>query len=140
MGPENNNGPVVAYMDGQPVEMAGETLQFTVAHMEGGEIVPDTPDISAGGVSVADITAAIGTMSKAWAAVSVVIEEAARAVRQIVRQLARAWEFQQAMKWAEAYNRPLANRYHHTKKKRTRKKYAKQILAWYWEEVRGCCD
>ncbi len=30
---------------------------------------------------------------------------------------------------------PLAYRYRHTKKKRTRKKYAKRILAWYREEV-----
>lgn len=140
MGPEKSNGPVVAYMDGQPVEMAGEPLQFTVAHMEGGEIVPDTPDFSAGGVSVAEITAAIGTVTKAWGAVTAAIEEAARTVRQIVRQLARAWEFQQAMKWAEAANRPLAARYHHTKKKRIRKKYTKRILSWYREEILQCCD
>lgn len=140
MGSENSGGHFVAYIDGKPVEMAGEPLQFTVTHMEGGEIVPDTPDFSAGGVSVAEIAAAIGTVSEVWDTVTVAIEEAARAIRQIVRQLTRAWEFQQAMKWAEAYNRPLANRFHHTKKKRTRKKYEKRIRAWYWEEVRGCCD
>ena len=36
---------------------------------------------------------------------------------------------------AEAANRPLAARYHRTKKKRIRKKYAKRILAWYREEI-----
>ena len=41
----------------------------------------------------------------------------------------------EAMRWASVYNRPLAYRYRHTKKKRTRKKYAKRILAWYREEV-----
>lgn len=137
MGPENSVGPLVAYIDGQPVELAERPVQFTVAHMEGGEIVPDTPDFSAGGVSAAEITAAIDTMSKVWAAVAVTIEEAGRTIRQIVRQFIRAWEFQQAMKWAEAYNRPLAYRYHHTKKKRTRKKYAKRILEWYRTEVGG---
>ena len=38
-------------------------------------------------------------------------------------------------RWAEVANRPLAARYHRTKKKRIRKKYAKRILAWYREEV-----
>lgn len=46
-----------------------------------------------------------------------------------------ALEFREAMRWASVYNRPLAYRYRHTKKKRTRKKYAKRILAWYREEV-----
>lgn len=137
MGPENSNGSMAAYMDGQPLEMAGEIQEFTVAHMEGGEAAPDTLDFSAGGVSMADITAAIDTISKVWATVSVAIEAAARTFRQTVRQLARAWEFQQAMKWATRYNRPLANRYHHTKKKRIRKKYAKRILEWYRAEVLG---
>lgn len=41
----------------------------------------------------------------------------------------------EAMRWASVYNRPLAYRYRHTKKKRTRKKYAKRILTWYREEV-----
>ena len=41
----------------------------------------------------------------------------------------------QALLWADAANRPLAARYHRTKKKRIRKKYAKRILAWYREEI-----
>ena len=49
-----------------------------------------------------------------------------RAIREAVEE---------AMRWASVYNRPLAYRYRHTKKKRTRKKYAKRILAWYREEV-----
>ena len=43
--------------------------------------------------------------------------------------------FRKALRWAEAANRPLAARYHRTKKKRIRKKYAKRILAWYREEI-----
>ena len=46
-----------------------------------------------------------------------------------------AEEFRKALRWAEAANRPLAARYHRTKKKRIRKKYAKRILAWYREEI-----
>lgn len=62
-------------------------------------------------------------------------KDAAREQRAI-REAARvALEFQEAMRWASVYNRPLAYRYRHTKKKRTRKKYAKRILTWYREEV-----
>ena len=49
--------------------------------------------------------------------------------------LQAAEEFRKALRWAEAANRPLAARYHRTKKKRIRKKYAKRILTWYREEI-----
>ena len=49
--------------------------------------------------------------------------------------MVRACEMEKALRWAEAANRPLAARYHRTKKKRIRKKYAKRILAWYREEI-----
>ena len=39
-----------------------------------------------------------------------------------------------ALRWAEAANRPRAARYHRTKKKRIRKKYAKRIREWYRTE------
>ena len=41
----------------------------------------------------------------------------------------------ETLRWARCCNRPLYNRYTHTKKKRTRKKYAKRILEWYRTEV-----
>jgi len=63
------------------------------------------------------------------------LEEATRAVADAWEAIKGAAEFQKAMRWAEAANRPLAARYHHTKKKRIRKKYAKRILAWYREEI-----
>lgn len=47
-------------------------------------------------------------------------------------------EMETALRWARCYNRPLYNRYTHTKKKRTRKKYAKRILEWYRTEVAPC--
>ena len=40
-----------------------------------------------------------------------------------------------ALRWASVDNRKLYNRYHHTKKKRIRKKYAKRILEWYRAEI-----
>ena len=63
------------------------------------------------------------------------LEEATRAVADAWEAIKGAAEFQKAMRLASAYNRPLAYRYRHTKKKRTRKKYAKRILAWYREEI-----
>lgn len=140
MGEENNAAKTVAYIDGEPVEVAGEPMQFTVAHIEGGEIVPDTPDFSAGTVSMEDLAAAIDTMKNVWAAVTTTTEVAASAIRKCAKQLVRAWEFQQAIAWAEVYNPRTAHFYRHTKKRRIRKKYAKRILAWYQEEVLGCCD
>ena len=56
-------------------------------------------------------------------------------MRNIVATMVRAREMEKAIRWAEVANKPLAYRYHHTKKKRTRKKYAKRILEWYREEV-----
>ena len=131
MGSKNSNSHFMVYFDGKPVELAQEPAQFVVAHTESGKIVQDTPDFSAGGVSAAEITAAIGAASRAWAAASTTVEKMAGA-------LAKAWELYQAMKWVEAYNKPLASRYHHTKKKRIRKKYARRILIWYREEVHEC--
>lgn len=47
-------------------------------------------------------------------------------------------ELAKALRWASVGNRPLYNRYRHTKKKRIRKKYAKRILEWYRTEVAPC--
>ena len=65
----------------------------------------------------------------------VALEEAAAAVTKIWGAVQAAEEFRKALRWAEAANRPLAARYHRTKKKRIRKKYAKRILTWYREEI-----
>ena len=69
-------------------------------------------------------------------------EDAKRERRAIQQAVADTWSaimeaeaFRKALRWAEAANRPLAARYHRTKKKRIRKKYAKRILAWYREEI-----
>lgn len=63
------------------------------------------------------------------------LAEAVRAVADAWGAIVAAEEFRKALRWAEAANKPLACRYHRTKKKRIRKKYAKRILAWYREEV-----
>ena len=74
------------------------------------------------------------------------VAEAAETIKALADELAVIWaeaaaamvrarEMEKAIRWAEVANRPLAARYHRTKKKRIRKKYAKRILAWYREEV-----
>lgn len=67
--------------------------------------------------------------------VAVIWAEVAGAVRSVVAAMVRVREMEKAIRWAEVANRPLAVRYHRTKKKRIRKKYAKRILSWYRGEV-----
>lgn len=116
MGPENSGGPVVAYLDGQPVEI-GQTLP---------EI---TPDYSAGGVSAEDAAEAMATVSKVWADVSITMEVAAEGLRAFMYSM----ELAMAVNPARIFEPDLAHRYIHTKKKRTRKKYEKRIMAWFRE-------
>lgn len=105
MGPENSVGPLVAYIDGQPVELAERPVQFTVAHMEGEGIVPE------------------------WGDISVTVEVAADSLRAFMYHL----ELGVSVHLARIFKPALAHRYIHTKKKRTRKKYEKRIMAWFWE-------
>lgn len=109
MGPDGKDTAQAAvYIDGQPVQYAGEiTLPEKVAE----------------------------AMAEGFRAICIAIEEAAAAVTKIWGAIQAAEEFRKALRWAEAVNRPLAARYHRTKKKRIRKKYAKRILAWYREEI-----
>ena len=123
MGPENSGGPVVAYLDGQPVEI--------------GQDLPEiTPDYSAGGVSAEDAAEAMAAASKAWADVSITMEVAAEGLRAFFYSL----ELDMAMNLARIFEPELIRRYQHTKKKRTRKKYEKRILAWFGEVWGKCSD
>lgn len=65
-------------------------------------------------------------------------EELAKAIREMTAEVAAQQEMETALRWASVDNRPLYNRYRHTKKKRIRKKYAKRILEWYRTEVAPC--
>ena len=56
-------------------------------------------------------------------------------IRSVAAEVEAQHEMETALRWARCCNRPLYNRYTHTKKKRTRKKYAKRILEWYRTEV-----
>ena len=117
MGPES--GPMVAYLDGQPVEI--------------GTPLPEiTPDYSAGGISVEEASAAMATASKAWADMSISMEVAADGIKEFFR----AVELASAVWLARIFEPEMIHRYRHTKKKRTRKKYEKRILAWFREVFR----
>ena len=112
MGPENSSGPVVAYIDGQPVDLDRPL-----------------PEITPGGVSAEDAAEAMATASKAWADVSITMEVAAEGLRAFMYSM----ELGMAVHLARIFEPDLARRYIHTKKKRTRRKYEKRIMAWFRE-------
>lgn len=117
MGPEDKTGEMVVYCDGQPVGPIRGT---------------ESPEITVGTQNAVEAAAAL---SAVWGAIGVTIKEAATALAEIWDAIMVADRFCGALRWAEEYNRPLAHRYHHTKKSRTRKKYKKRIMAWYLTEV-----
>ena len=138
MGPDKKNtGPLTVYMDGKPVGIAGgEIPEISLAAEETVEAVP--PAVFSGGsvtITLEQASEAMKSLAWAWDAICMAIEEAGKAMARVWQAARVALEFQEAMRWASAYNRPMAYRYRHTKKKRTRKKYAKRILVWYREEV-----
>ena len=130
MGPDGKGTAQAAvYIDGQPVQYAGEiTLPEQVER-------PAPPLLSSMGLTMEQAGKVAEAMAEGFRAICIAIEEAAAAVAKIWGAIQAAEEFRKALRWAEAANRPLAARYHRTKKKRIRKKYAKRILAWYREEI-----
>lgn len=141
MGPDEMSATqAVAYIDGQPVQCGGEIAlpEFTAGQvMDPADPVPvDMPGYSIT-IDIYKVGVAAKVLTEAWNTFAVRLKEAVKALGKTWAAIAVAEEFRKALRWAEAYNRPLANRYHHTKKKRIRKKYAKRILAWYREEILG---
>ena len=130
LGPDGKDTAQAAvYIDGQPVQYAGEiTLPEQVER-------PAPPLLSSMGLTMEQAGKVAEAMVEGFRAICIAIEEAAAAVTKIWGAIQAAEEFRKALRWAEAANRPLAARYHRTKKKRIRKKYAKRILAWYREEI-----
>ena len=130
MGPDGKDTAQAAvYIDGQPVQYAGEiTLPEQVER-------PAPPLLSSMGFTMEQANEAARYLAEAFRIFYDQLAEAVRAVADAWGAIVAAEEFRKALRWAEAANKPLACRYHRTKKKRIRKKYAKRILAWYWEEV-----
>lgn len=130
MGPDGKDTAQAAvYIDGQPVQYAGEiTLPEQVER-------PAPPLLSSMGFTMEQANEAARYLAEAFRIFYDQVAEAVRAVADAWGAIVAAEEFRKALRWAEAANKPLACRYHRTKKKRIRKKYAKRILAWYREEV-----
>lgn len=102
MGLEKSDCKFYAYIDGQPVEI-GPPLP---------KIIPKY---------------STERLAETWRALS----ETTKAVLQELTQFFSNAEFSLAMHMARTYRPELVFRYRTTKKKRTRKKYKKRILAWF---------
>lgn len=94
------------------------------------------------GINMEQATANCEELAKAiremTAGVLTTVNSFCRWVQRVVAEVAAQQEMEMALRWASVDNRPLYNRYRHTKKKRIRKKYAKRILEWYRTEVAPC--
>ena len=123
---EQNTSAAAVYLDGKPLGAIGE--------LELSELEP--------GVTAEQATEACRKLGEAWAKVTMTIEAMAPAfcrwIQRVAAEVAAQQEMEMALRWASVDNRPLYNRYRHTKKKRIRKKYAKRILEWYRTEVAPC--
>ena len=123
---EQNTSAAAVYLDGKPLGAIGE--------LELSELEP--------GVTAEQATEACRKLGEAWAKVTMTIEAMAPAfcrwIRKMAAEVEAKHEMETALRWASVDNRPLYNRYRHTKKKRIRKKYAKRILEWYRTEVAPC--
>lgn len=84
---------------------------------------------------------AVRLLSEVWQNIVRTIEEVAGSLgnwlKAVAAEVEAQHEMETALRWASVDNRKLYNRYRHTKKRRTRKKYAKRILKWYRAEVLG---
>lgn len=130
MGEENRSAEAVEYMlNGQPVGPFGEIPSVT-------ELAPAAPASPAarGAITAEKLAAATETIRTAFDTLTPAFEQLAKSLGRVAVAIARGYELQKAIRWAEVYNPKLAHFYHHTKKRRIRKKYAKRILAWYREE------
>lgn len=141
MGEENRADDLVVYEDGQPVGRVGEFQlpEITVAPVEPAPLYSEeemAAEFAAfgEGMTIA-IEQAEENFRELWEKASMALEGVGKALADMWRRIMAGAYWEDALRWAEAYNRPLAWRYHHTKKKRTRKKYAKRILEWYREEI-----
>ena len=148
MGPdEKDTGPLTVYMDGQPVGIAGgEIPEISLAeekpgiYLEGETIDAIRKKAEEMYISEAVFNRELAeSITMAWNNLTDTMAAAAEVftawIKTVAEEIQARNELKTAVRWASAYNRPLAYRYRHTKKKRTRKKYAKRILAWYREEV-----
>lgn len=129
MGEDSKATGMVAYIGDKPVGICEEIPTLT-------ELEPVTAEEAAarGTVTAEKLAEVTETINAAFAAIVPTFEQLARSLGRFATAIALGYELQKAIRWAEVYNPKLAHFYHHTKKRRIRKKYAKRILAWYREE------
>ena len=120
---EEEKGLATLYADGKTLFSASPVEPPTMELA----VVPELP---AGG-EVTDWNKTIAEM----------LQEAAEAFTQLWRAteaaFAEDWLWKKTIAWAEQNRRDLAGRYHHTKKRRIRKKYRKRIVEAYLKEASG---
>ncbi len=102
-----------------------------VAHMDGRPVGVCADE----GITAEKLAEVAGTIRAAFDAVGQTLKQLARNMQRFADAVALGYKLQQAVRWAEVYNPKLAHIFHHAKKWRIRKKYAKRILAWYQAEV-----
>ena len=110
MGPdEKNTGPLAVYIDGQPVGTAyGEIPEISLAEEGPTEAVP--PAVISGGsmtITLEQASEAMKSLVGAWGAICTTIEQAGKTLTRVWQAARVALEFQEAMRWASVYNRPL---------------------------------
>jgi hypothetical protein len=103
---------------------------------EAGEIETDNQDFSAGGTSAAALGDAVENLAKTWESISITATVAFDRIKELFSLI----ELGGAINCAKVLEPAMADRYIHTKKKRTRKKYEKRIRAWFREVVLKCLD
>ena len=119
---DNKTTEATVYLDGKPLEPISADLHV---------ITVDPEKMAAAAECLRKIRDSM------VASFEVVSESFGKWILSLAAAVEAQHEMETALRWARCYNRPLYNRYTHTKKKRTRKKYAKRILEWYRTEVDG---
>ena len=134
MGEDSKATGMVAYIGDKPVGVCEEIPALTEL-----DPVAGAEAVAGGTVTAEKLAQVTETIHAAFDALAPTFEQLARSLGRFAAAIALGYELQKAIRWAEVYNRKLAHIYHHTKKRRIRKKYAKRILAWYREEVDPPC-
>lgn len=143
MGPDEKNtekiaiyeapdGPLVGITDGEIPEIALEEEKPGV-YLEG-EVIEEIRN-RVEEMIVQEAEAIKTVWQELYENICAVSGVFAKWITAVAAQIEAKHELETALRWASCYYRPAFNRYRHTKKKRTRKKYEKKILAWYREEV-----
>ena len=145
---EEEKGLATLYADGKtlfsasPVEPPTMELAVVPELPAGGEVTDWNKTIALeGAIDMESLGAVVESIKQAWGAIAEMFQEAAEAFTQLWRAIEEAfaedWLWKKTIAWAEQNRRDLAGRYHHTKKRRIRKKYRKRIVEAYLKEASG---